>query len=136
MSWFDAALAVLAVLALTSAAALLVVRLRRAQGEVDRLRREVAVFAEASTRVADTLDRVLSGRVPVTETVHASRRYLLSEAQKAIAAGEAVDAVGQRLRLSHDEVRLLRCALPGGKEPASEPAPAPHPGRSSRSWAA
>jgi hypothetical protein len=141
MSWFEAGLAALAAVGLATAAALLVMRLRQARGEVDRLRREVAVFAEASTRVADTLDRVLSGSVPVTDTVHVSRRYLLGEAQKAIAGGESVDAVGLRLRLSHDEIRLLRCVLPGsatpvGPGPAGEAAPGTQRGRSRRSWAA
>ena len=92
------------------AAAIFVVvgRTRRARNEIDQLRKDIAVYAEASIRVADTLDKVLLGKATPSETSHSSRRYLLSEAQRATAQGESLDAVAARLQLSHDELHLLR----------------------------
>lgn len=99
--WIAVGLAVVTV-AITSA------RLMSAEHEVKRLQREVAVFAEASTRVADTLDQLLLGNVAATGVSHTSRRYLLSEATAGLESGESLDSLSERLGLSHDEVRLLQ----------------------------
>jgi hypothetical protein len=83
-------------------------RMVRSEREVRRLQREVVVFAEASTRVADTLDQLLLGNVAPTRGSHTSRRYLLSEALAGLESGESLDALSERLGLSHDEVHLLQ----------------------------
>ena len=85
-------------------------RLVKSEGEIRRLQREVVVFSEASTRVANALDQLLLGNVTTTRAGHTSRRYLLSEAQAGLESGEALDALADRLSLSHDEVRLLQRA--------------------------
>ena len=70
----------------------------------------LAVSAEASTRVADTLDQVLrdSGKLKESRAAGSSRRYLLAQAREALEQGEALNLVAERLRLSRDEVQLLR----------------------------
>jgi len=104
-AWLAVGIAMgIAVLSLGLSAA----RLVRSEQEVKRLQREVVVFAEASTRVADTLDQLLLGNVAATRGSHTSRRYLLSEAQAGLEMGESLDALAERLGLSHDEIRLLQ----------------------------
>jgi hypothetical protein len=101
-----------AVVALVAAASLglCVLGLRRAaraERRLDGLRRELAVFAEASTRVADTLEHLLKGEVEPREAPVTSRRYLLLQARRGLEAGEEVDALAARLELCDDEKRLL-----------------------------
>lgn len=143
MSWPDVVLSLAGAGLLGTLIFMVVGRTRRAQNEVDQLRRELAVYAEASTRVAETLDRVLLGRTTPTETSHSSRRYLLSEAQRATAQGESLDGVAARLQLSHDEVHLLRYTLAGASDAsasasggASAAAGPPAGTARGRSWAA
>ena len=141
MSWPDVVLSVTGAGLLGALIFMVVGRTRQAQSEIDRLRRELAVYAEASTRVADTLDRALLGRTTPPETSHSSRRYLLSEAQRATAQGESLDAVAARLQLSHDEVHLLRYTLAGrsgatASAAASAAAGPPAGTARGRSWAA
>jgi len=85
-------------------------RIVSAQREVERLQSEVIIFAEASIRVAETLDQLLLGNLAATRVSHTSRRYLLSEAQAGLGSGESLDGLAERLGLSHDEVRLLHAA--------------------------
>ncbi len=108
MSWPDVIISVAGIGVLAASIFLVVGRTRRARNEIDLLRKDIAVYAEASIRVADTLDKVLQGKATPSETSHSSRRYLLSEAQRAAAQGESLDAVAARLQLSHDELHLLR----------------------------
>ncbi|MEZ5560802.1 MAG: hypothetical protein R3E86_19930 [Pseudomonadales bacterium] len=120
MNWLDGAygteMAVLALIALLAASlavsAIAWWRMRRSAAELVRLQQDLAVFAEASTRVADTLDQVLrdSGKLSEARATGASRRYLLAQAREALEQGEALNLVAARLRLSRDEVQLLRLA--------------------------
>lgn len=84
---------------------------RRLAGErrrLDNMRRDLQAFAEASTRVADTLDHLLRGTVEPQEGSGSSRRYLLLQAREGIEQGEAVDALAARLDLCDDEKHLLQ----------------------------
>lgn len=71
------------------------------------LEREVAVYSEASTRVAETVEDILLARVKPGESVHSSRRYLLLQARERLAKGEPLQATARSLGLSFDELRLL-----------------------------
>ena len=97
-------------------------RLVTAQRKIERLQREVMVFAESSTRVADTLDQLLLGNVAATRVSHTSRRYLLSEANAGLGLGESPQALAERLGLSHDEVRLLCSSQRAHDAPGSQKA--------------
>lgn len=74
---------------------------------VSELERELTVYAEASTRVAQTLEEMLLARVRPGESVHSSRRYLLTQARERITRGEPLQQVARNLGLSFDEARLL-----------------------------
>lgn len=147
MSWPDVILGVAGAGMLGALIYFVVERTRRARDEINQLRRDLGVYTEASIRVADTLDSLLLGKVTPAATSHSSRRYLLSEAQRATARGESLDAVAARLQLSHDELHLLRYTqgtIAFGA--AADTAPCPSavasvdaaPGRTARgrSWAA
>ena len=105
MSWLETEISVflqvfgvwLAVALAALSLGLASMRLIRAEREVKRLQREVVVFAEASTRVADTLDQLLLGNVAATRGSHTSRRYLLSEAQAGLESGDSLNALAERL---------------------------------------
>lgn len=85
-------------------------RQRTLQYSVDRLTRQMSVYAEASTRVADTLDRAMtSDRPPVAP--RSARREVLGEARARLAAGRSPDQISVELGLSEDE-RALLAALP------------------------
>lgn len=72
------------------------------------LEREVAVYSEASTRVAETVEDILLARVKPGESIHSSRRYLLMQARDRLARGEPLQATARSLGLSFDELRLLQ----------------------------
>ena len=103
MYWIAAVLA----LALVVATFVLTARIRRAEREVVRLSRHLDSFADASVRVADSLDALLRGEVTPVTRVQGSRRYLLNQARDQIATGEQLQSVAQRLGLSRDEMLLL-----------------------------
>ncbi len=97
---------------LAAVAALLVSMLAYRRGTpqrvaVERLRRQLDVYAEASTRVADTLDQLLRGEVDTSYRHTASRRYVLGEAKRRLQEGEPLESLGRSLELSQDEMRLL-----------------------------
>lgn len=79
----------------------------RERRRLDGMHRDLQVFAEASTRVADTLDHLLRGEVEPPEASTSSRRYLLHQARERLEAGEAVDVLASQLGLCEDEKRLL-----------------------------
>lgn len=83
-------------------------RLARERRRLDSMRRDLQAFAEASTRVADTLDHLLRGTVEPPEGSGSSRRYLLLQAREGIEQGEAVDTLAARLDLCDDEKHLLQ----------------------------
>ena len=105
------ALLPVAVLLALSALAISVAGLRKIAGERRRLesmQRDLEVFTEASTRVADALDQLLRGDVtPPAESSAPSRRYLLQQARRGVQNGESVDTLTARLGLCEDERRLL-----------------------------
>lgn len=80
--------------------------------QVLRLSSDVALFAEASMRVADTVDQILVGRATPLRASHTSRRYLLSRARDGISSGDSLDQIAVHLGLSHDEVSLLQRMQP------------------------
>jgi hypothetical protein len=84
------------------------VRSIRIRNELRELRSYVEVFAEASIRVAQTLDGLMQGDVEPRRTNQSSRRYLINEARDGIRVGEDIPQLADRLGLSHDEVMLLR----------------------------
>lgn len=118
MNWYEPLLTGvaldLAILALSLAGGLLVwrwlIRLRSAQQRISTLERELAVYAEASTRVAASVEAILLARVKPGESVHSSRRYLLLQARERISRGDEVSATARKLGLSFDELRLLEKA--------------------------
>lgn len=128
MSWFDYAPAALAAVSCLATILACFARARRAEARYAHLRADVAAFSEASVRVADTLDALLRGRVPAPEAAQSSRRYLLTQAQQGMAAGETLDQVTERLHLSQDEARLLAFASLGHRHRNNA--------RSTRTWAA
>lgn len=83
-------------------------RLARERRRLDSMRRDLQAFAEASTRVADTLDHLLRGNVEAPEGSGSSRRYLLLQAREGIEQGEAIDDLAARLDLCDDERHLLQ----------------------------
>lgn len=78
-----------------------------AMNRLDHVESDVAVYSEASTRVARTLEEMLLARAKPGETVHSSRRYLLQKARERIGQGQSVATLQRSLGLSFDEVRLL-----------------------------
>jgi hypothetical protein len=74
---------------------------------INDLERELSVYVEASTRVAQTLEEILLARVRPGESVHSSRRYLLTQARDRLSHGEPLQTVARNLGLSFDESRLL-----------------------------
>ena len=83
---------------------------------------DVAVYSEASTRVARTLEEMLLARAKPGATVHSSRRYLLQTARERISQGESVKTLQRSLGLSFDEVRLLeRCERIAGSQGTDTP---------------
>lgn len=129
MSWLEYAPAAVAAAISLLTGLVCFARARRAERRSAELGEQVAAFSEASVRVADTLDALLRGQVsPPQEGHQPSRRYLLAQAQQGLSAGESLEQVAERLRLSHDETRLLRFAALGRERGA--------PGRSTRNWAA
>lgn len=121
--------AALALLACATCAACTVACLRRARQAEQRqsqLQADLAVFSEASVRVADTLNALLRGEARGPETAGSSRRRLLAQAQSGMASGESLDGVAARLQLSHDEKRLLGFAALGHRHAAPGVAPSDH----------
>ncbi len=93
-------------------------RSARQRHRLDAMQRDLQVFAEASTRVADSLDQLLHGDVePARPPEHAasSRRYLLLQARERVERGESIDAVGASLGLCEDERRLLEFQQRSGR---------------------
>lgn len=100
LSWIAAGVALLV-------SALVLHRANRERRRLEGMRRDLEAFAEASTRVADTLDHLLRGTVePATASV-SSRRYLLVKARECLEQGEAVETIASKLGLCEDEKRLL-----------------------------
>lgn len=97
----------LAALAALAASYRVARRLARERRRLDGMRRDLQAFAEASTRVADTLDHLLRGTVEPAEGSGSSRRYLLLQAREGIEQGETIDALAARLDLCEDEKHLL-----------------------------
>ncbi len=116
--WLVALLAVVLIGIVTAA----LLRWRRAEHRVGALEREVAVYCEASTRVAQTLEEMLLARVRPGEVVHTSRRYLINQARQRLDQGEPLPRVARALGLSFDEVRLLERARDRGVSNAPRPA--------------
>lgn len=92
-------------------------RAARERRRLDVMHRDLQVFAEASTRVADTLDHLLRGDVPEPEAPTSSRRYLLHQARERLERGEAADQVASQLALCDDERRLLEFLSRGRGDP-------------------
>ena len=90
----------------------MVLRYRRLASHLGRLQREMLVYTEASTRVAQTLEGALLGPHPAG-THQTSRRYLLLQARERLHRGESLEGIARGLGLSHDEVRLLEQARIG-----------------------
>lgn len=85
-------------------------RSARERHRLDAVQREIQVFAEASTRVADSLDRLLRGEVETAapqDRVASSRRYLLLQARERLERGEDIATLSVSLGLCDDERRLL-----------------------------
>ena len=89
-------------------------RTARERQRLDVMHRDLQVFAEASTRVADTLDHLLRGDVPEPEAPTSSRRYLLHQARERLERGETAEQVATQLALCEDERRLLEFLSSGG----------------------
>ena len=89
-------------------------RAARERRRLDVMHRDLQVFAEASTRVADTLDHLLRGDVPEPEAPTSSRRYLLHQARERLERGETAEQVATQLALCEDERRLLEFLGSGG----------------------
>lgn len=116
-AWLSAGTLLFALLAL--AASWRVARgVRRERQRLDGMRRDLQVFAEASTRVADTLDHLLRGDVAPAEASTSSRRYLLHQARERLERGEAVDALAAQLDLCEDEKQLLEFLRKSGRPEA------------------
>ncbi|MEQ8861320.1 MAG: hypothetical protein RIC56_21960 [Pseudomonadales bacterium] len=106
----------LTVLALAVAAGALLTSYRiarrsaRERRRIDAMQRDLQIFAEASTRVADSLDHLLRGDVEPAgpaARVTSSRRYLLHEARERLERGEPLETLTASLGLCEDEQRLL-----------------------------
>jgi hypothetical protein len=109
---YAAAGAVLLGLALLGGAAALVRRWRHAERRLAQLEAELALYCEASHRVARTLEEMLLSRVQPAGAAHTSRRYLINQARERLEAGDSLPRVKRALGLSFDEARLLeRSAL-------------------------
>lgn len=104
-----AAIAVVAVLLMAAGCLFWLVgrRWMVAMNRLAHIESDVAVYSEASTRVARTLEEMLLARSKPGMTVHSSRRYLLQTARERISQGESVKTLQRSLGLSFDEVRLL-----------------------------
>lgn len=74
---------------------------------LESLKRQLEVYTEASTRVADTMDQLLRGEIATTARATSSRRYLLQQAKQGLTEGEPLDALAGRLGLCEDEKQLL-----------------------------
>ncbi len=124
MNWYEPLLTGMALdlvmLVLSGACGLLIWRwlnrLRSAQNRITTLERELAVYAEASTRVASSVEAMLLARVKPGESVHSSRRYLLLQARERISQGDEVNVTARTLGLSFDEQRLLERAQLVGEQ--------------------
>lgn len=90
-------------------------RVSRERQRLDAMRRDLQAFAEASTRVADTLDHLLRGDVQPAESSTSSRRYLLLQAREGLEQGEGIDALAARLDLCEDEKQLLQFLQRNGR---------------------
>ena len=88
---------------------------RRHEQGLDALRSELSVFAEASIRLADTVDRAMTADLPPV-LARSARRQVLNEARARLAAGRSPLQIGVELGLSEDEQALLS-ALPPIAEP-------------------
>jgi hypothetical protein len=129
MSWLEYAPAAFAAIACLATCVACFARARRAERRAAELQAQVGAFSEASVRVADTLDALLRGQVtPAQESHQPSRRYVLAQAQQGLAEGQSLEQVTERLRLSHDEARLLGFAALGRQRQDAV--------RSTRNWAA
>jgi hypothetical protein len=104
--WLQGAALALALLALL-ASWRLARRASRERRRIDGMHRDLQVFAEASTRVADTLDQMLRGAVEPAVASTSSRRFVLLKARERLEQGEALETVASRLDLCEDERRLL-----------------------------
>lgn len=104
--WIQALTLGVAMVAL-AASWLLARRAARERRRVDGMHRDLQVFAEASTRVADTLDHLLRGTVEPPASSTSSRRYLLVQARERLEQGENLDTLASGLDLCEDERRLL-----------------------------
>lgn len=104
--WIQA-LALVVALGALAASWLLARRAARERRRVDGMHRDLQVFAEASTRVADTLDHLLRGTVEPPAGSTSSRRYLLVQARERLEQGENLDTLARGLDLCEDERRLL-----------------------------
>jgi hypothetical protein len=108
MELWLSALTLLAALTALAASIRVARRVSRERQRLDGMRRDLQAFAEASTRVADTLDHLLRGTVQPVEGSSSSRRYLLLQAREGLEQGEAIDALAARLDLCEDEKQLLQ----------------------------
>ncbi len=133
--WLDALAWMAAVLALVTSG-VVARRASRQRHRLEGMRRDLQAFAEASTRVADTLDHLLRGHVEPGEGGMTSRRYLLLQAREGMEKGEAVDSLASRLELCDDERRLLEFLARGqSRDMRPHPQPGPRaPGR--EAWVA
>lgn len=91
-------------------------RTSRERRRLDRMRRDLEAFTEASVRVADSLDHVLRGSVEPAEITTSSRRYLLMQARERMQRGEPVDTLATNLQLCEDEKYLLAFIGEGARE--------------------
>jgi len=82
-------------------------RVHRQRRQLEKLRGELRIFTEASTRVADTLNQLLNAADSEARAPGSSRRYLLQQARQALTAGDDLSSVGARLGLCRDEMLLL-----------------------------
>ncbi|MFW6094018.1 MAG: hypothetical protein ACODAC_08600 [Pseudomonadota bacterium] len=126
--WLAAAACVIALAAL-GVSAVVLRRAARERRRLDGMRRDLEVFAEASTRVADTVDHLLHGTVSAGDAGTTSRRYLLVQARHGLEQGERVEALADRFGLCDDERRLLEFLSDAGRgasrsDRAREPAAA------------
>ena len=87
--------AMLISVAMLAAASFMVLRNHRLRSRLERLERELLVFTEASTRVAQTLEEVLLGRMPSRQSIQTSRRYLLLQARARLHRGESLQGIAR-----------------------------------------
>lgn len=129
-----AAVSVLLALCALAVSLRLARRHARDRARLDCMRRDLQAFTEASTRVADTLDHLLTGTVEPAEPCAPSRRYLLLRAREGMQNGETLEALSERLDLCEDERKLLEFAQTGTATATGSAAPPRAPGR--RAWVA